>query len=188
MPGGGGAILRGLISDAVSRIARLDASTHAIEVIDYPHHEIHSGSHFFIKLFEDLTNAEVYKMVFVTPNTGEWGHLFFDYWHEKELEFTITEGIATEADGTPVTVFNNNRNSAHAATIVVTHTPTNPTGGTVIYSYRRGDGNKGGGEKRDEDEIPLKQNTKYLITVTNGSAVNCLWDFHFKWYEHEDKD
>ena len=177
-----------LINDTTLRVPQADASSHAMEAITFAHHKIHEGDHFFIKDVEDLGNTATYYILFAVPNTPRWIHLFFDFWHEKEMSFSITEGVTTGGDGTAVSAYNNNRNSTTVPTIVVTHTPTTPVGGTVIYNYQRGDGNKGGGEKREEDEIELKANMKYLITATNISANDNLFDYHFKWYEHESLD
>lgn len=181
-------LLYGLIDDTTKRKLRSDASTHALNLIEYSHHEIHSGDHFYVKDYEDLGNGATYNILFVTPDTERWCHLFFDFWHELEMTFTITEGVTTDADGTAVAERNSNRNSTTEATVVVTHTPTNPIGGVVIYSYQRGTAQKGGGEKRAEDEIVLRQNRKYLITATNTVANSCMYDYHFRWYEHTDKD
>ena len=180
--------LYGLIDNTTLRRLRVDASTHAIETISDTHHEIHSGSHYYIKDVEDIGGTATYYILFAVPNSPAWIHLFFDFWHEQEMTFIITEGVTTGGDGTAVTAFNNNRNSSNTAGVVATHTPTSPVGGTVIYTSRQGSGKQTAGESRAEGEIILRANMKYLITATNAAAGNCLFDYHFTWYEHEDKD
>ena len=181
-------LTRALISDSVHRVVRADASTHGLISIENSHHEIHAGSHFYFKDVQDLGNGANYQLLFSTPNTAKWAHLFFDFWHEQELTFVITEGVTVDDSGTPVTVFNSNRNSPNTPLVSVFHTPTNPAGGTVVYNYQRGTGNRGGGDKRAEDEIILRRDTLYLIQGTNATANQCLYDYHFRWYEHQDKD
>lgn len=163
-----------------------DQST-AIKVIDYAHHEIHSGSHFYAKGVVDLGNGASYRIIIKTPNTTQWAHALFDIWHEQELSMTLTEGVTTDADGTAIAALNRNRNVATTATMTLTHTPTNPTGGTVIWTYQRGSANKTGVERRELSEIVLKQNTKYMIVVTNQTASNCLVDWLLDWYEHTNR-
>lgn len=180
--------LYALIDNTTLRGARLDASTHAAKTIDYAHAEVHSGSHFYLKGVEDLGNTATYYLLFAVPNTPYWPHLIFTFWHEQEMIFSITEGVTTGGDGTPITVFNSNRNSDNAAGMVVTHTPTTPVGGVNVYPYQRGSGKKAGGEMGRAGELELRANMKYLITATNTSASNCLFDYLFTWYEHEDKD
>ena len=36
---------------------RIDASTNTIQTIDYAHHEVHSGSHYFLQGFTTLAPA-----------------------------------------------------------------------------------------------------------------------------------
>ena len=37
----------GKISDTAFRVPRIDPSTNSLQVIDYEHHEVHAGSHYF---------------------------------------------------------------------------------------------------------------------------------------------
>ena len=67
----------GKISDTVSRALRLDLSTHAIEVVDYEHHEIHAGSHYFISGFEVLASAETLDFAISTPTGSLQMHVRF---------------------------------------------------------------------------------------------------------------
>ena len=175
------------LEDTSERVADVDSSTHVLVTIDYAHHEIHSGNHFYVKDVQDLAGTSNYDLIFLTPDTLEYIHLFFDFWHEQEGGFVITEDATVDNNGTPVVPVNNNRNSAHAPVLKVFHTPTNPGGGTVIYNYQTGAGKQGGGDKRPEDEIVLKRNTRYWMRLSNKAAGNCLYDYHFKWYEHTDK-
>ena len=40
--------LWGYFSDTETAEVRIDASTHSLQTVEYEHHEIHSGSHYFV--------------------------------------------------------------------------------------------------------------------------------------------
>ena len=42
--------------------------------IDYAYHEIHSGSHYYVKGYEDLAINEVLDFTWQMPNTTKWIH------------------------------------------------------------------------------------------------------------------
>jgi hypothetical protein len=163
----------------------VDDVTSALPVLEYEHHKIHCGNHYFIDTFIDVANASNYEFVLTTPNTLKWIHLIWEYYWESEGEFEFYEGITTDADGTVITSFNNNRNSANTAGLVITHTPTNATGGTLQIHQRIGSGRGIGGTRRADQEKVLKQNTKYLIRATNRAlGASNLFNIQLDWYEH----
>lgn len=188
--------LRGLISDSVARIARIDASTHSLQIVDYAHHEIHSGSHFFLVDYTTINNGNNLDFLFVVPDTSKWPHAVWEMEAEVEMTFNLYEDVTTSADGSAVTPFNNNRNSATAATVGAYTGPTlaggalgdNGQGGTKIWGKTIGQGKKIGGEFGREQEIVGKQNVKYWFRISNGSGSNGWLNYDFSWYEHTDKD
>jgi hypothetical protein len=93
---------------------------------------------------------------------------------------TLTEGISASADGTAMTEVNRNRNSSTTATTVVTHTPTSPTGGTALYAHTYA----AAVEFEKTDELVLKQNTKYQLTVADLSSAENRINVMLDWYEH----
>ncbi len=52
----------GKISDTVGRGVRIDASTHSLQTLDYAHHEVHSGSHYYIQGHTVLASAGVLRI------------------------------------------------------------------------------------------------------------------------------
>jgi len=96
--------------------ARLDASTEVLETIDYAHHEIHSGSHYFIKNWIEIT-AATYEFLIITPNTTKWGHFTFSHMADEQYSAEIFEGTTVSNNGTAITAVNNNRNSSNTAGI-----------------------------------------------------------------------
>lgn len=181
-------VVKGKTTDAIFQVFRIDAATHAIEVIDYEHHEVHSGSHFYIEGFLTMADAEALYIKLVTPNTTKWAHFTWDISSSGILTTTFLEDASGGmADGTAVTIFNSNRNRLDVVSaLVITKGVTVPTTGLVISSASWGAKNAAGGAVAREDEIILKQNTIYCRTFLSGSAANKVM-FRASWYEHTDK-
>ena len=125
-----------------ARKARLDNSTHAAEVIEYEHHEIHSGSHYFVKGYTTLANAAVLDFCVETPDTTKWAHLLFKIQATGELEALVYEGTDADADGSLVTPINNNRNSSNTSALTIRTGCTINAVGTLISSSKFGDASK----------------------------------------------
>lgn len=175
-------IVRAWLSDGVTD-GVIDAIANGLNVILTEHHEIHEGESYYHSSFVDLAGTASRQFILVTPDTAARMHFVYEVSFENESTVTITEGVSTDADGTAITELNRDRNSANTTTAVLTHTPTNPTGGTSIEDGSAGSGQKVGGLKRDEDEKILKQNTKYLINITNNSATASKTSWVFNWYQ-----
>ncbi len=179
---------------SVSQVCGLvaDAMTHWLVTTTGSHHQIHAGTHFYCRGFTDLTGSATYRIVLVTPNTARLSHLTLEIEHELEAEITVTENITTVANGTEMGIFNRNRelvrvNGAEGNTALMFHTPTTPASGVVIESARTGSGKKFGGGGRDEEELVVARNYKYLIEILNGTANDNLINWTFDWYEHTDR-
>lgn len=169
-----------------------DKYTGIQSMMDYEHHEIHAGSSFVVTYFDaDVDATETADLLLVTPNTTKWGHLIWDIEGTLVTTVYIYEGTTTSADGTALTEVNMDRNSATTATIVATHTPSVTVPGTEIYVKSFGAATAGpqarsGGLSHSDQEIILKQNTKYLIRVDSDTDNNRV-TFVLRWYEHINK-
>ena len=161
----------------------LDGQSYGLKVIDYTHAAIHAGKHFFVR---ECISSEVggasRLYVITTPDTTTWAHFFLRIAVKAEASVTMVEGITTSGDGTVLPAINRNRNSAIAATTIVTHTPTNPTGGTTLYSYTLAAGDVG----EDVTKLILKQHTKYALRILDTSEAANRIDCVLNWYEHQD--
>lgn len=174
---------------------RMDASTNSLQVVDYEHHEVHAGSHYFIDDVSDLSINNVFDMQFTTPNTTKWSHFTFSLNSESETDWYIYEGGTINTPGTAYTPYNNNRNSANTsgmtvATVLSTNL-TNANAATNVSSALRlrhgitgaGRGNSGTNERGKE--VVLKQNTTYVFRAIASAAGYVNFDLN--WYEHTDK-
>ena len=168
--------------------AAIDASTQAQTTIDYEHHEIHSGSSYTADREVNLANGASMDILLITPNTTKWAHLIYEIEAQAEMQFYIYEAPTATA-GTAMTIINRNRNVTNPATVTLSHTPTGITPGTtIIRKYHMGAGKAFGGGARSAHEFVLKQNTKYLIRMTNLTVTTNWATIVLNWYEHTDKN
>ena len=165
---------------------RIDAATNTLQTIGYEHHEIHSGSHFYICGHQAMSNGEVVDFTVVTPNTTEWAHMTFSIEGTGAISLEIHEGATVDVAGTAVSVFNNNRNSANTTSLTVREGDTFTGEGTLIYAQQVGANKVAGSVQRDR-EIVLDQNNTYIFRITNETALANELNYCAEWYEHTDK-
>lgn len=175
----------------INIVSPVDAITEALEVIDYEHHEIHSGSHYYICNFEVLDDAASIDLAITTPNTTKWTHMTFDISGTSQTEFRIYE-TATVTGGTAGTPLNNNRNSANISVVTVVKNPTVTVLGNLIFAQSSGlaaatpNKAENSGVVSRNREIILKQNTTYIFRITSRQDDNII-SYCGEWYEHTNK-
>ena len=184
-----------------------DNHSNSVPVIDYEHHEIHSGSSYTMHFTNTTSNSDDHRTVigFSTPNTTKYFHLVISITASHDAEFFLYEDISSidVDEGTSLSVFNRDRNSNKVSAILpitTTETPgtatsfteaqiagANVTGGTAI-EYRvivAGDGPKAvGGSSRGSQEVILKKDTIYLLIIQNIGANTNTHNITADWYEH----
>lgn len=181
-----------LTSDTTYQSPRLDAATHTLQTIDYEHHEIHAGSHFFYYNYDsevDTAGPKYYRIT--TPNTTKWSHMTFTLYSEGIGTWELFENPTVNAAGTAATVFNSNRNSTKTATLIIAYDATSTADGTLLATWRTGSGTTApsriGGESSRDKEIILKQNEDYFLKFT-PDADNAKVKAELEWYEHTNKE
>ena len=163
-----------------------DSTTAGINILDYEHHEIHSGSHYYVEGYVTLGLSGTLYVKLVTPNTAKWAHFGWRLNSSGILTTTLVEApTGGMAGGSGVTPMNNDRNSTNTSGITITSGVTACTGGTIISQESFG-GKGAGGEISRSDELILKQNTTYCRTFLSGTATNLI-GFKASWYEHTNK-
>lgn len=191
----GEATISALASDDLPRYLKLDTSTASIQTIDYPHHEVHAGSHFFYTDYSTLaatTDTNCADYVITTPNTTKWAHMLIRATGSAITEVMIYEGTDITGSSDAETVFNNNRNSDTLATVTInksTATSIAASTGTKIWSQKSGGATQQSRSSMDSgnvEELILKQNTKYLLRLVSSTASN-LCNVKLEWYEHVNK-
>ena len=200
--------LKGLISDTVARILRVDAATHALEVMDYEHHEIHGGSSFSCHYVNAVTNiGEMTAIAFNTPNTTKWGHLTIQADSTGACYVILCENPSIDVDeGTQLTIYNRNRNSATASTMLSIETAPVANKATSYNEAQAADANitvttelarnyLGAGEKktiggtaRGSQEWLLDQDQQYVVLMYSLTDDDATHNLTLDWYEHTDKN
>jgi hypothetical protein len=199
--------IMGKTSDTTFKEARLDASTHSLQVIDYEHHEVHSGSAFVANYSNDVTNiGEMTVIGFNTPNTTKWAHLVFAAESTGGATFALYEAPSIDVDeGTQLAIFNRNRNSSTTSGLtsiettpvankLTSYNETQAAGANIstttrlLYHTLGSGGNQPTtGQTRAETEIVLKQNTQYAIVMSSLTNDDATHTITMSWYEHTDK-
>mgnify|MGYP001028569980 CR=1 FL=1 len=175
-------------SDETYQPLRLDKATNTLQIIDYSHHEIHAGSHFMYTDSAEINSGGTQDYLITTPNTTKWAHILFDMDGSAITQWQLFEG-SDKTGTTPQTVGNNNRNSLATAGVTI-HKGTSggSTDGTQVHIYKGGAAaqqSRQASSARNDTEIILKQNTKYILRVTSGTNAN-LTNLRLEWYEHTD--
>jgi len=189
-------ISKGATGDETYQAPRIDVSTHTLQVIPYEHHEIHSGSHYFVSGVQDLSINQVLDFTWTMPNTTKWIHWVFKLDTESETAWYIYENaVITNALANAITPLNSNRNSTNTSdttmkyevqtNLTAANADTNVTGATLLKSGISGSGKQVGGGDSRENEIVLKQGTTYCLRTV--ATVAGYIDFDMQWYEHTDK-
>jgi hypothetical protein len=166
-----------------------DSSTSAINVLDYGHHEIHSGSAYSFSLVTTAAQGGGTHVIrLVTDNTTKWTHMLAGFLSDQAFTVTFYEGTTFLANGTGGASFNRNRNSDNTSTLTVSYGATIDVAGTQLFSARTGARGVGSNIRSDNEWI-LKQNTAYAIELTNhatSAAANLSVELHY--YLHTDKN
>jgi len=158
----------------------------SVKFIEAPHAFIHNGETFRYSNPVTLGSGASQDYLITTPVSGKSMHLILSIDGVAVTSFFVYE--ASDRTGTTLqTYYNANRNSANPSTATI-HKGTSggTTDGTLISSYASGTStnqSKGSSNVSHDSEWVLKQNTKYLIRITSGTAGN-LCNLYLEWYEH----
>lgn len=173
--------------DDTYQTPRIDPTSHSLQMIEFAHHKIHIGEHYMYSDSIELDAAATQDYLITTPNTTNWSHLSFSFEGTAITQLDLYEG--TDKNGTTSqTILNNNRNSLNTS-VNTLHKGVSggTTDGVKIWTHKSGTAT--GAATADgvssglDNEIILKQNTKYLIRITSGTNDN-LVNIILGWYEN----
>jgi len=164
----------------------IDPATRALVVIDFEHHEIHDGDHFFYTDLNTLGSAGTVAYLLTVPVTSKSIHMTFSATGSAITQVDLYED--SDRVGTTVqTARNSDRNSSNVSELVIHKAVSaGTTDGTLIWTMKSG--STGGSSRQGmtagrSSEIILKNNTKYLLVFTSGTADN-LTNLQLEWYLH----
>lgn len=179
-----------------------DKITGAKNVIDYAHHEVHSGGHFNLSysvadLGAATTPNDAMTLSWKTPAGEKLLHMIFSAICSAGALFKFVEG-KTGGGATPtgvITAKNSHRGSSKTSIITdvaganagkISYDATLFTGGTELVSEYIGADGIGNsfvsGSSRSEQEWVLAPNTFYQLSLFLASAVPGT--IQMAWYEH----
>jgi len=178
---------------SVSNNNQVDKTTGAQNVLDYPHHEIHGGSHYTYHMYNaSMASGDSIAFIVTTPNTTKWAHALFSGSSAFKFVYELYEDTTHDA-GAAESFYNNNRNSSNSGTVAINTFGSGGSNGTLIEAqsggFATGNGANlrlGGGEGRADNEWILKQNTKYLVRAESFTDANNI-QLNMTWYEHTNK-
>lgn len=168
----------------------LDPATYAHMDIDYAHHEIHEGNHYFIKSYTTLNNGADIDFCVTTPDTTKWSHMTFIVQGTAITTMEIYESVTFSDAGASITAYNNNRNSSNTSSLTVASERGISVAGNKIWEAKGGTAtnpqNRNGLIFREDDEMILKQNASYVFRLISSTDGNII-DYKASWYEHTNK-
>jgi len=172
-------------------VEKFDANTLAVNIMDYAHHEIHSGSHYFYKGVVPFNGgaAETQYLMFITPDTDARVHAKASIYGSLEFDIEIYEGATVSANGTELETFNNDRDSTNTPGLVAYSGPTVTDEGTLIWKGKTGSGRTPATVAPGTSyEIIAKRNSIYLFKLVKVPSNTAYIDADFWWYEHAPKN
>jgi len=169
----------------------MDSSTRAFTTIEYEHHEIHAGSHYYLNGYDTLQLNDTLTF-YVEAQSGQVKepHMTFQITGTNGVTVQIYEGSNSAtlgSGGVTATIYNSNRNSTKTSVLTIYANPTAiVTTGTLIYSTVAGGTRVAGGHERS-NELVFSTTDNYYIVLTSLSNSNFV-GYGAEWYEHTPKD
>lgn len=167
-------------------ILPIDELSKALISIDFEHHEMHEGNHYFGKQSSSISGGGTEaEFLFTTPDTTTRVHAKASFSGTDEFLVQLYEDVTTTDNGTVVVTFNNDRDSLNTPELTAYTGPTVTDDGTLIWeAYISGDKGLSGVSQEFGYEIVAKTNSTYLFRITKINAGTHIVDTNFWWYEH----
>lgn len=163
----------------------VDEVLNSVIVIDPSHHEIHEGSHFYLKNFVTLTNQDS-LLILLTVDSVPVHVLFLISPQDGEGIVSLYRGATASDSGDTAVSFNSKHSSSNTATMTCYTSPTISAYGESIYPAKVGSGKFFGGVIRGSNEMILDTGTVYLLVLDNNTTSANTFDYLIDWYEHSE--
>ena len=166
-----------------------------VQTFDHEHSMVHAGFHYQTSEFSAAVGTGSNKDYLIQAPTTIGGavnnigyHLIFDGDATGEVLMTIFENCTVSNNGTPLTIYNNNRNSLNASSLLVYSTPTVSATGNAMINFLLGSGsssavaNNAAVNNRNQREFILANGLLYLLRYHvqgSGSSDICM---RLSWY------
>ena len=172
-------------------MSAIDEKTGAATIIDYEHHEVHEGSHYFCSysvasIGAMTTPDDMIQLTWATPNSTKLWHLTIGGKCGATALYKFTEGW-TGGGVSPtgsLVGYNRNRNYKNASTPIY-YDATEVTGGIVLEQEYVAAGKFGAGESRGAQEWVLRPSENYAVSLYLNAANEA--ELELNWYEHSNR-
>lgn len=149
------------------------------------HNEVHNGTSYVISDYVDILNAGVGEFLFSVPDMAPlYVHSVLSVQNNLEALYEMFEDVTVSANGVEFNSINRNRNSTNESLMKVYASPTVTSVGTRILRSKQGIAKQYGGSVRSENEYVLKNNTNYMLRITNLASGTNTINGLISWYEH----
>jgi hypothetical protein len=183
LPAGDNSIGRVKLTDGTT-VAIVDATHGSLVGIDIAHYKVHQGLHYFIQDWVEVSGAGSVLNLLIKVPAGKYVHFLYKLHTGDAFTYRLYEATTVSADGTAVSAFNSNRNSANTTGITVFTGPTITADGNQIVAGQLSSGGKTGGMESRENEMILKANQNYLLRVTKTTSGVAFVEYGLEWYEN----
>ena len=168
-------------------VDQVESTTNSLKTIDYSHAELHAGDRYVTMDANEIDSGNTVEFLLTTPDTTKWIHMLTLFDGTAITQIDVYEG-ADRTGTTALTCLNRNRNSVNTARLTIHKGVSGgTTDGTLLpLTYKSGSATnqaRSASAHRSENELILKQNTKYLFKITSATDAN-LTNMIFDWYEH----
>lgn len=151
--------------------------------------KIYDGLHYVASYFESgISVGAVRYFLIINPNTTILTDFMYAVSATGGIRLRFFESPTTTANGTALSLINQNRNILNTPQITIFRDPTVTADGTLLFDEQVGSATgptkSAGGTsvERSEQEFVLKNNTKYLLRV-DIQVNNSTLSTSFRWYE-----
>lgn len=165
----------------------MDGVDDATIIIDLAHHKVHEGQHFTFTDYDadvdsGLANRKVWQIT--APNSAKRFHTILSFFTSNAGLFEFNENPTLNVEGTALTAYNNDRNSASVTTLVMKYDTTLLADGTSLTIVQIGANTpktQVGGVGRSSIEWILKANEDYAIIFqadNDNTVVSIVVEFY----------
>jgi len=184
----------------ISGVDGIDSSTNTLQIIDYAHHEIHSGSFFRVQNHNDaVAVGGNINICFTIPEGTKLPHMLWTYVTGAAGTMTAYRGVTlTLGTGTDVSCKNSRLDSTKTSVLQGVGTgaladgyvsqDATWTGGSVFSLKKSYVGRAVGSQVSRTSEIVLAAGESYAFVLQNDNNQPAGLQIRLEWYEHTDKN
>lgn len=162
----------------------IDEETHSLVTISEPHAILHQGKMYSVSYYDEAVADDANLNIQILTGDKE-AHASYIITAGGDAIVEMRESIESTG-GTPISIYNKNRNSLNTPLSTVMYNPTVTSSGTLLFKEFTIGGTYNqaiGGGTRTDTEWELLPNTKYLFKTTNKAGLAKVISVSLEFYE-----